>query len=128
MYCTQCGTLVADDAKSCSKCGKYINEGTSEKSNKYPSITDDSAMPRKLWLYIVGVSLVGTYAAMFIPSLAGHRINPQTGLYSMLWTGLFFYLWWKRHARKGWHGALLGSALGFFAFIVASFIGSLMTH
>jgi len=64
---------------------------------------------------------------MFIPAFAGHSVNPQTGYGSMLWTGLFLYLLWKRRARKGWHGAFwLGVALGVLVFLVAGFVGGLM--
>lgn len=125
MYCTQCGTLAAVDAKFCSKCGSPISSDASEKPSEALSITTDAVKPRKLWLYIVGVLLAGTYAAMFLPAFVGQKINPQSTFVSMLWTGLFFYLWWKRRARKGWHGALVGSALGLLASVVAEVIAGL---
>jgi hypothetical protein len=65
---------------------------------------------------------------MFIPAIAGQNINPQSGYGSMFWTGLFFYLWWKRRARKGWHGALVGSAVGLFVFSAAAFISGFIRH
>ena len=87
------------------------------------SIKDlNKSKPKRLWLYLAGVALIGTYAAMFIPAFAGLSINPQTGPSSMIWSSLFFYLWWKRRGRKGWHGAILGSVFGIFIFVLAAFI------
>lgn len=125
MYCAQCGTLAVVDAKFCSKCGSPMSIDASEKPSEAKSTTTDVAKPRKLWLYIVGVLLVGTYAAMFLPAFGGQKINPQSTFSSMLWTGLFFYLWWKRRARKGWHGALVGSALGLLVSVAAEVIAGL---
>ena len=126
MYCSQCGTLLAADAKFCSKCGSTVTAATSKAPSGAASVTLGVAKPRVLWLYVVGVLLVGTYAAMFLPALAGQTVSPQTGPGSMLWTGLFFYLWWKRRARKGWHGALIGATLGILVFGLAAFIGGFM--
>jgi hypothetical protein len=134
MYCAQCGTLATADAKFCSKCGNPISAGLSERLSKAPSVTSDDPKPlsmrarvvRAFSLYFAGVLLVGIYAAMFIPAFAGQRINPQSGFYSMLSTGWFFYLWWKRRVRKGWHGALVGAAIGILAFCVAAFVSRLM--
>ena len=126
MYCTQCGTSALPDAKFCAKCGSRINE--TEKPAEALAVPVVVSKPKALWLCIVGVLLIGTYAAMFIPAIAGQNINPMSGYGSMLWTGLFFYLWWKRRARKGWHGALVGSAIGLFAFFAAGFIKGLMRH
>ncbi len=80
----------------------------------------------RFWIIIVGVLLVGTYAAMFIPAFAGHSVKPQAGYSSMFWTGLFFYLLWKRLARKGWHGALVGVIVGVLVFCVAAFVEGFM--
>jgi hypothetical protein len=128
MYCTRCGTLASTDAKFCAKCGSPVSETPSEKPTEAPAAPVVATKPRALWLYIAGLLLVGAYAAMFIPAIAGQNINPQSGYGSMLWTGLLFYLWWKRRARKGWHGALVGSAIGLFAFFAAAFISGFMRH
>ena len=90
------------------------------------SSNDSTKKPTALWLYLVGVLLVGTYAAMYIPAFAGDKINPQTGFGSLLWTSLFFYLWWKRLGKKGWIGALIGAVLGIVAFTLAAFLSGFM--
>ena len=126
MYCTQCGTLASPDAKFCAKCGRRFGEA--EKPTEAPAVSVVASKPKALWLYIVGVLLVGAYAAIFIPAFAGENINPQFGPGSMFWTGLFFYLWWKQRARKGWQGALVGSAIGLIAFLAAAFISGLIRH
>lgn len=129
MYCTKCGTLAVADAKFCSKCGSPISEGISEIPDAVPSVTASVAKPRKIsviWLYIVGVLLLGTYAALFIPAFTGRSLIPQYGCGSLFWNSLFFYLLWKWRARKGWHGALVGAALGLLAFFVAGFIEGLI--
>jgi len=130
MYCTKCGTLAVADAKFCSKCGNPISADITEKHSEAPAVKADIAKPRKLsvvWLFIVGVLLVGADAGgLFIPAFLGHSVNPQSGFYSMVWTGLFFFLLWKRRARKGWHGALVGAAVGVLVFCVASFVEGFM--
>lgn len=113
MYCTQCGTLASNDAKFCANCGSELNEATPERhaeSSALPVIV--LRKPALLWLYLAAVPLVGTYAAIFIPAFAGRNVNSLSVFASMLWTGLFFYLWWKRRGRKGWRGALSGMAVG----------------
>lgn len=126
MYCAQCGTLIAGDASFCSKCGSAVTANQSETLSVAVPIAAELKRPLLVWLYIVGVLLMGTYAAMFIPAFAGQKVNPQTGTGSMLWTCLFFYLWWKQRARKGWQGALIGVTLGTFVFAAAAFIGGFM--
>lgn len=123
MYCTQCGVLIAADAQFCPKCSTSVSPANPKASTATGSVASAVTKPRVVWLYVVSVLLVGTYAAMFLPAFAGQAVNPQTGPGSMLWTGLFFYLWWRRRARKGWHGALIGVAIGILAFGIAAFIG-----
>ncbi len=116
MYCTQCGTLVSIDGTS------------TDKPTEVLTVFVTPTMPGVIWLYIAGVLLVGAYAAMLIPAIAGREISPLSGYSSMLWNSLFFYLWWKRRARKGWHGALIGSAMALFVFFAAAFISSYVRH
>ena len=61
----------------------------------------DLTKPRKLWLYVVGLFFVGTYSALFIPALAGQKVDESPAFYTMLWSGLFFYLCYKRMGRRG---------------------------
>ena len=128
MHCKQCGTLTVTDAKFCSKCGAAV---AGEVSDEFPEETmgkADIAKPRRIWLYVAGVLLVGAYAAMFLPALAGQSINPQSGFGSMLWTGLFFFLWWRQRGRSGSRGALIGTVVGILIFMLAAFVGGLMRH
>lgn len=84
--------------------------------------------PKRIWLLVVGFLLVGTYASMFIPAFAGQASNPMSAYGSMLWNGLFFYLWWKRRGRNGWHGALLGVFVGVLAFTLSAFVRGFVGH
>jgi hypothetical protein len=128
MYCTQCGTLVSIDGKFCANCGSSISGTSTDKPTEVLTVSVTPTMPGVIWLYIAGVLLVGAYAAMLIPAIAGREISPLSGYSSMLWNSLFFYLWWKRRARKGWHGALIGSAMALFVFFAAAFISSYVRH
>ena len=110
------------DAKFCPECGKLIAGITSDAAGTATPPVPVIAKPRKLWLYVVGVLVVGTYAAMFLPAFAGRQLHPQSTFASVLWTGLFFYLWWRRRDRKGWLGALIGSMLGLLISVVAQVI------
>lgn len=135
--CPECSQNRQPNETHCSNCGiKYEKyQEYSEKikaansSNKHinaPITTAKIAKLRQRWLYIVGFCMVGAYAAMFIPAFLGHSIESGGG--SMLWTGLFFYLWWKLRARKGWHGAMIGFALGFLIFMLAAVVSGFMSH
>ncbi len=128
MYCMQCGTLLSPDTKFCAKCGSPVNKVSFEKSTEALIVPAVVTKPNVLWVYVIAVAIVGTYAAMFIPAFVGQTINPQSGYGAMLWTGLFFHLWWKRRGRKGWHGALNGAAIGLLVFFAASFLSGFMRH
>jgi len=69
--------------------------------------------PHTVWLIILGVFLVLAYAAVLVPAIFGQKPLSQLAPGCMFWTGLFFWLWWKRHGRKGWHGALIGAVVGY---------------
>jgi hypothetical protein len=117
VFCSQCGAPAGETGKYCSKCGTALTPAavtSSPVAAKQPSV---------FWLYLVGVLLVGTYAAVVIPALSGARPAPPGGPGCMLWTGLFFWVWWKRRRRKGWQGALIGAAIGFAVFLMAAAIG-----
>lgn len=125
MHCTQCDTLTPPDAKFCAKCGSPVGE-TGRPTEEATAVPVVVSKPKAFWLFVVGVCLVGAYAAMFIPAFAGQNFQSKNLFSTMLWTGLFFYLWWKRRARKGWHGALIGSVIGILASFAAAFIGGFM--
>lgn len=80
----------------------------------------------RVWLLLLGVLLIGTYAAMLVPALAGLPQNPSAGSSSLLLHSLFLYVLWKQRARTGWHGALIGAGVGVLAFFVAAFIGGML--
>ncbi|MGC3981885.1 MAG: hypothetical protein QM808_11535 [Steroidobacteraceae bacterium] len=82
--------------------------------------------PRLIWLLLVGIALVGVYASLFIPAMAGQPQDGQSGISSLLVSSLFFSLWWKRRERS--HGALIGAAIGLLAFILAAFLSGFMRH
>ena len=84
--------------------------------------------PKKNWLLLVGIALVGIYAAMIIQAYAGHRIGPEALYGSALWHGLFFYLRWRKIGRNGWHGAMFGFFVGILAFGIAAFLAAFMRH
>jgi len=128
MHCIQCGTLAASDAKFCFKCGHIIGREISSEVSGSSTAPAKVKPSQSLWLYLFGLLTVGTYAAMFIPAVSGHAINPQATSASMIWTGLFLYLFWKKQARKGWHGALLGIALGLSVSVVATIVSGLMRN
>jgi hypothetical protein len=70
--------------------------------------------------------MVGAYAALFLPAFAGHQLPPSAGPASIFWNWLFFYLFWKRRGRKGWHGGLIGAGVGLVVFVLAAFIGGMV--
>lgn len=84
--------------------------------------------PLKIWLFIVGVCIFGTCAAMFIPALAGQPPQLQSVYAALFSNGVFFYLWWKQQGKKPWQGTLIGIFVGLVAFALASFISGVMRH
>jgi hypothetical protein len=80
--------------------------------------------PSLLWYYLIGVWFVGAYASLlFGPDFA--RLTPaQKAGENGVWisVGFYFYLWWKRHGRKGWQGFLIGMVIGYFFMVLAFFL------
>ena len=115
-FCPQCGASTVADAKFCASCGSPVTARPAEESNELPPT---KAGPHGVWLVLVAIAIVGTYAALFVPALLGAEIRPSAAGSVWLWTALFFYLWWKRLDRKGWQGALIGSGLSFVVYTFA---------
>lgn len=111
MNCAQCEAEITEGAQFCSQCGTAIN-GASAKAVK----------PRVIWSVLLGVALVGAYAAMFIPAFVGLHIDPMSGYGSMFWSSMFFLALWKYRLRTGWHGALIGAGVGLLMFTLAAFV------
>ena len=118
MKCTKCGSEVTTAAKYCANCGTPTHTAKPEVAAKPELEKPKPSRSLTVWLVIIGIALVGTYASMFIPALIGQKptTNPPTGLYVMVWTSLFFYLAWKYRSQKGWHGALIGAGIGFLVY------------
>ncbi|MCH7503016.1 MAG: zinc-ribbon domain-containing protein [Proteobacteria bacterium] len=114
MKCTKCGVEVSTSAKFCANCGIPIHSAESKVAAKTESEKPKPSRSLGIWIVIVGVALIGTYASMFIPAFVGQKpsTNPPVGLYVMVWTSLFFYLGWKQKGGKGWQGALIGAGIG----------------
>jgi hypothetical protein len=96
---------------------------------KAVNLESEMPEPRKslfIWIVIVGIGLVGIFAAILIPAFTGQKptTNPPVGLYVMLWTGLFFYLMWKQQDKKSWQGTLIGLGVGFFVYTGAIMVAS----
>lgn len=108
----------------CRECGAALSAGPAPTKAPEPATTVSvtGKKPHIVWLYIVGVFLVGTYVATFIPAFAGQK--PESAAFNgcVLWTTCFFWLWWKRQGRKGWHGGLIGFGVGFMVGVAAQVI------
>lgn len=121
MHCTQCGTIVPANASYCAKCGAPLNHAISET----PTVIGSSPTvkrPHTVWLIILAICCIGVYAAVLVPAIFGQKPPSQTAAGCMFWTGLFFWLWWKRRERKGWHGAVIGAVVGYLVFFSAAVI------
>src|SRR5512145_2583458 len=75
-----------------------------------PATTVDP--PKQIWLLLVGMALVGIYAAMFVLVYTEHGVGALAFYAASLWHGLFFHLWWRKIGRNPWHGAALGFFIG----------------
>lgn len=126
MHCNQCSSLAVADAKFCSNCGKPISPVISENSSDAPSVKTVVAKPGKLVLYVGGALLAFGYAFMFFSAFTGGKLTPELGASATFWTAVWFYYFWKRRALNGWHGALIGTALGLILFVAVAFVYGFM--
>jgi hypothetical protein len=78
-------------------------------------------------LWLVGLLLVGAYAAAFVPGLAGQRPSGQAGMAALVWSALFFGLLWKRRAQNTWQGIVIGIVVGFFVFMAGHFAAGVVS-
>ncbi len=72
-----------------------------------------------IWLYFLLFCVFGAYAGVFILAFDGQSFSPSNSYAAIFFTGLFFYASWKQRSRKGWHGALIGGAIGFIVSMLA---------
>jgi len=128
IHCTQCGSLVAAEAKYCAKCGSPVVVAMHEKTAGAPAVSVSSKKPRILWIYIAAVLTFLIYAGMFIPAMSGREISRGSSQSATIITGLLFYLSWRRLDRKGWHGALIGAGVGLVLSFLAGAIYGFMRH
>ena len=128
IHCTQCGSLVTNEAKYCAKCGNPVGEALPERTTEAPVVPVGTKIPRMLLVYVVAVMSLGVYAAMFIPAMSGQAISRGSSQSAMIITSLLFFLSWRRLGRKGWHGALLGAVVGLALSSVAHAIYGFMRH
>jgi len=84
------------------------------------------ARPKRIWLYLLGVACLGTYAAAFIPAMSGEQPDSKIGPVIVFWTAIFCSFLWRRQGRKGWHGVLVGVLVGILVFALAAFVGGFM--
>ena len=134
MYCSKCGTLVADDAGFCFKCGAPVVTSAPETGTEvFPTASAPSAAPpaapsalkprsilQSTWAYLVGVLLIGVSTSDLIPALQGGHFAPMSyGWGSLLLLGAFFAIWWKRRGRRVWVGFAIGAGVGVLFLLLA---------
>lgn len=97
----------------------------SEESSAEPE-TELPKRKSKVWIYVTILAVIGAYAAMLLPALAGQRLDPISGYSSMIWSAFLFVAIWRYRERSGWAGAGLGLVLGLFMFMFSAFVSGLM--
>jgi len=126
VYCSECGSEVANAAKFCSNCGNRLKNNEAFEDD-YESITQDDSgngalpsdqtkatptkKPSTLWhvLYILVLfALVGALAAYAIPALAGTTMPPTHTVGLMFWVGLATAVTAKRKGKSGWLWFFIG--------------------
>jgi len=75
-----------------------------------------------LGVVILGIFLIGQYAAMYIPAYIGTPPKQISIIGSVLWSSLFFMLLWKLLNMKKIYGFILGATIGLVSFFGASFL------
>ena len=106
--CIACGKATEGEARFCADCRTGVDTSRADAAAAVRSKRIST-----IWLILVGIAIVGTYAAVLIPALAGKETDSTGILGCLLWTGLFFFLLWKRSDRTPWIGAVIGVAIGF---------------
>jgi hypothetical protein len=128
MFCHQCGTPATEAAKYCTKCGIPLLADNPNSAVAASAAHPETQGPRSVWMYLLGLFLVGTYSAVLIPALAGEPPQTQHVFGCMLWTSVFMWLWWTRRGRKGWQGAVIGIGVGLLSYVALRWLGLLTFH
>lgn len=131
MFCANCGTEAVVGARYCTKCGRQLPEDASGGPVGSSGGTAPlSAPPIKVpWFEgkrnLIGISVLSAFLYLYVvmTTLAGAALRGNEALYIAAWTGVVFYVLWKRRNWKGWQGAFLG----FFAGIAFVFVASAMS-
>lgn len=136
MFCSQCGTSVANDASFCHRCGKPVaivphEPASTPAQPSAQSIAPDTTKVTKSllsgvvsankpfaptrWQIPISIVLVfvlaSTYGLILIDALDGdfHTTVKGRNVGGMIvWGGLTFWYVWKSLNRRAWIGALLG--------------------
>lgn len=86
---------------------------------------EGTSKPGKLLIVgvvLLGICVIGTYAAMLIPAVNGTNPKPIAGWASIFWSVFFFVMLWKALNKKRYVGLILGLVIGFIAFFVSGFL------
>jgi len=116
MFCTQCGTKVADADKFCASCGAPLSSGTDEPSQPPVQEPEPNKIGAKMG-HLQSKASATLQVAGPSASVAGRKVL-KWGLRVI---GLFFamilYLVWKEASMKaGMEGAAMGAARGIIVF------------
>lgn len=80
--------------------------------------------PRKIWLYLAGIAFIGSVSGTVITALSGNPIPPVSLTGVLVWSSVFFWLYWRYLEREGWQGFLMGLAVGLVLGVLAAFIAA----
>ena len=109
--CSKCGSVNGSARVNCWNCDEASEQ---DSTNEKPKSL--------IWVVLIFIPLIGTYAALLIPAFAGAKINPMGGYGSMLWSGALIAAVWRYRSKNGWVGFGLGAVLGVLVFLLAAFI------
>lgn len=150
MFCSQCGTSVANDARFCHACGRPVPFITSESNSTPPASPVGSIPPvatkhansgegvisrlmkpfapnkrhsRAVSIFLLLTLVVPIFVFVFIDALDGEfHIKGTTAIGEIFWNGVIFRYLWKSFNRKGWIGALVGVAISLLVFFLGATI------
>ncbi len=76
----------------------------------------------KLVIGFIGVAVIGSTSAIFIPAFAGSSPDPKSLFSVTLWSGILFSLIWKYRNKRKLTGFIVGLFIGLALSFTASFI------